>query len=103
MPLLLLLRQRLDSRQLLSFQELERSTATGRDMGNLVRDIRRLYRRDRVSAADDRSRTAVIRNRMSDLECALREAWHFKVAHRPVPNDCAGIGDRVRKQFDCLR
>src|SRR5512140_1312095 len=86
-----LLRQRLDARQLLPFQELQRRPAAGRDVGNAISNAGIVHRRNRVPAADDRRSTRIVDHGIRDLLRTASE-WHFfENTHRAVPYD--GLGD----------
>src|SRR5580698_7154021 len=83
----LFVRQGFDSRQFLSFEELERRSATGGNMGHLIRNLGAVDRRDRVAATHNRNRPHIFRNGMGDFEGPARESWNLKHPHRSVPHD----------------
>src|ERR1022692_353229 len=99
----LLVSQRLDSRKLLSFQELERRPAAGGNVRDLIRDFSAVHRRDRIATAHNRNRSHVFRHGVSDLESPPRKSRNLKHSHGPVPYDGAGSRNFLREQFDGLR
>src|SRR5215471_5082201 len=98
-------RQSLHARQFPSAQELQRSTASGRNMRNLVGHSRFMHCGHRIAPADNRrrARRRSSRNRFGNLECPPGERRHFKDAHRPVPHNRFGLRDFRLVRLDRFR
>src|SRR4051812_28901262 len=87
--------QGLDARQLLSLQQLQRCSPSGRDPVDPVLQAELVQRRDRVAAADHGGpwRSG---DRFGDGLGAGGERLHLEGAHRAIPEDGAGAGNRLR-------
>ena len=84
--------QRLDSRQLLALQQLQRGSASGREPVHPIGEAELLERRDRVAAADHGGRPAP-GNRLGEGPGAVGERLQLEGAHRPVPEHRPRGGD----------
>src|ERR1044071_4317963 len=100
---LFLVGERLDARQLLPFQKLQRCSAPGGDVGDAVRNACIVYGGNGVATADDRSSARIIDNRMGGLLRAARKWVFFEYAHGTVPDDRFSPFDLLRKKLDRLR
>src|SRR5690606_39970390 len=87
-----------DGGELLSFGELEKSAAGGRNIGNVLRNAVFLDRRERIAAARDRERRAA-GNRLRQRAGALAELIELEDADRSVPHDRARIGEELRESL----
>src|SRR3954467_5541618 len=93
--LLLALSERRQAGQLLALQKLQRSTATGRDVGDLVGQAALVDGGDRIAPTDHGQSTGRPRHRFGDRHRAARERRRLEHAHGAVPEDGLGAGDRV--------
>ena len=87
-------RKRLHSRQLLSLQQLQRRSSSGREPVHLLSEAELVQRGDRVAAADH-GRPGRRGDRLGDGAGAGGEGLQLEGAHRPVPEHGAGGGDRL--------
>src|SRR3990172_12556998 len=85
----------------LPFEELERGSAAGGDVCDLVRQAGAVDRRDRVASADDGG-GARGGHRLRQQSGPLIERRHFEHAHRAVPHDELGAAQRVGVTLGCL-
>src|SRR5229473_4913669 len=99
--------ERLYSGQFDSFEVFERRAATGRNMCEARRPWLMSYRRRSVAASEHARDAVEARDRLADLERALRERRDLEEAQRPVPDHGfrAGqpldeFGDRPRSDIE---
>src|SRR5438105_5868763 len=95
--------QRFYSRQLLTFQELKRRAAAGRDVGDFVGDSGGMHGGDRVSASYDPNGASVLSDSLGDVERSFSKWSYFEDAHRAVPDDGAGARNFFGKHFAGFR
>src|SRR3954469_3148312 len=93
--------QRLHSRELLALQQLERSSATGRQMCNAIGEAELGKSRGGIAPAHDR-RARRLRDGLRHTARAGRERLHLERAHRPVPEDSPGGLHALRVEVDRL-
>src|SRR5690349_3371457 len=87
-----------ERREMSLLQELQRRPAARADVADLVRQLEFLDRRGAVAAADDGDGVALLRcvgDGLGNLLGAVLEWLLLEHAHRPVPDDRAGLGDLV--------
>ena len=86
----------LDPGKPFAFEKLERCTAAGGDVLDLVRHPGLLDGRDGIASADNGDGAGILCQRLRDAGGAAGKGRHFKHPHGSVPDDGPGFGDFCR-------
>merc|ERR1719409_1295985 len=94
--------ERGDAREHLALEQFEGSTATGGDVGHLVREASLFDRGDGVTTTNDGD-TVEVGEGVRDGEGSLGEGIHLEDAHRAVPDDGLALVEFGLEALDRVR